>query len=29
VYVAENGIVYVSDRLTGGVYILEYVGGPM
>jgi hypothetical protein len=29
VFVNEAGIVYVSDRLTGGVYILEYVGGQM
>lgn len=29
VYVAADGIVYVSDRLTGGVYILEYLGGAM
>jgi hypothetical protein len=29
VFVAANGVVYVSDRLTGGVYILEYVGDRM
>lgn len=27
VFVAANGLVYVSDRLKGGVYILEYTAG--
>ncbi|MGH9244950.1 MAG: LVIVD repeat-containing protein [Acidimicrobiales bacterium] len=27
VFVAENGIVYVSDRLAGGVYVLEFLDG--
>ncbi len=26
VYASADGIVYVSDRITGGVYILQYTG---